>query len=358
MIECHSAGQAQPAFRALTHLLEMERPSRDDIRQALILLTGFGGHEQVLLHHMAADSSIHWNVYAVAEDPMHVLLLSEALPSNAKLLDMDVLPAYPSLRKASAIRAMAAAYRFLSRSKVSFDLVSSGDIGNFAYLAAMIRLSAGRSPVTYIPMPPRQRNRATILGRWAARRLVTISATEAGGFNPPADYVLRNMAPGHLARLQSSGIDNGRLNLYWIGRLEKNQKCPERSLTILRLLHDLGHAQAVLHIVGDGTELHNLKACAQATLPSDSVHFWGWLDFNSKTLPPLPRMHALLNTSNFEGIPLTLLDALELGIPCLVRRGAIADPELAEKLVEWQTEKDAADWIADHLAFRQDAPNV
>ncbi|WP_200226332.1 glycosyltransferase [Rubrivivax gelatinosus] len=350
MSERPASGTVLPTFRALADLLQAARPASKGRRRAMILLTGYGGHEQMLLRHMAADPATEWDIVAAAEEPTHLARLSQALPSNVRLSDTVLLPAYPSLLGTALVRATLSARRFLGREIGEFDLVSAGDIGNFAYLTAMVRLSAARPPITYVPMPPRQRNRATQLGRWAATRLATISPTEAAGFGPPADYVLRNMAPGHLSRLQSEGLDDGHLNLYWIGRLERNQKCPERALAILALLHARGLAHAVLHFVGDGEERSALQARVREHSPQGAVCFWGWVDFEAETLPPLPRMHALLNTSNFEGIPLTLLDALDIGIPCLVREGAISDPELAAQVVGWRTEHEAADWIADHCA--------
>lgn len=344
-----------PAFRTLADLLRAARPCGDRRRRALILLTGFGGHEQMLLRHMASDPGIKWELVAIAEDQAHVSRLSQALPAHVTLGRTILLPAYPSLRGLALLQAALAARKAIGRADEQFDLVSAGDIGNFAYAAAIVRLNARTSPVTYVPMPPRQRNRATRLGRWAATCLATISPSEAAGFTPPANYVLRNVAPGHLARLQRQAVDDGHLNVYWIGRLERQQKCPERALDILALLHASGLRQVALHIVGDGDERLTLQTQARERFPEAAVRFWGWVDFEADALPPLPRMHVLLNTSNFEGIPLTLLDALDIGVPCLVREGAIADPELAGKVARWRSEREAADWIAAHVALTERA---
>jgi hypothetical protein len=82
---------------------------------------------------------------------------------------------------------------------------------------------------------------------------------------------------------------------------------------------------------------------------TERATYWGWLDFHVELPLTLPPIHALLNTSAYEGVPLTMLDALALGIPCLFPRGVIGDREYAVRLEEWDDATAAATAIA-HLA--------
>lgn len=305
---------------------------------ALILLTGFGGHEQMLLRHLEL-TRVRWRLAVLSEDQRSIELLNKALPKNCEIIHQARLVAYPSLRGFQFAAMLVRAWRFVRSLRPLPILVSTGDVGNFSYAQLVVRALTARV-FTYVPMAPRSRNRATRIGRFAARRLMTISAVEAGNFNPPADAILKNIAPKHLHKCVVPSSD-GRIQIYWVGRLESSQKSPITALELAKQLTKLVSDRFVLNVVGDGPEREQLRDWAARNGIEQQVRFWGWIDFDQQSLD-MPKIDILLNTSSFEGVPLTILDAIDLGIPCAVRRGVILDPAVSPHLREWSDVPEAA----------------
>lgn len=93
------------------------------------------------------------------------------------------------------------------------------------------------------------------------------------------------------------------------------RKCPLLALQALHTLRQQGH-DAALDIVGGGPLLEATRAEAARLGLADDVVFHGSLN---EPLPIVARAGALLLPSLSEGMPRAALEALHLGIPCVLR---------------------------------------
>lgn len=100
-----------------------------------------------------------------------------------------------------------------------------------------------------------------------------------------------------------------------VGRLskEKNHRRLLRSFSI----HLLRHPNSVLFVVGGGPMLNNLREFATQLGVADNVVFTGVL---ANPLPLLRRADCFVSSSDIEGQPITLLEALTLGCPIIATR--------------------------------------
>ncbi|MEK5029521.1 glycosyltransferase [Paenibacillus sp. FSL M7-1046] len=96
----------------------------------------------------------------------------------------------------------------------------------------------------------------------------------------------------------------------YIGRLENRQKRVRDLIDSLAKLE--GEWKAI--IVGDGPDREEVYNLAQSYGINDRLEWLGW---KKNPWAEIPRASALVLTSNFEGFPLVLLEAMARGIPCL-----------------------------------------
>jgi glycosyltransferase involved in cell wall biosynthesis len=147
-----------------------------------------------------------------------------------------------------------------------------------------------------------------------APRLVTIPY----GVQVPASLIEKEPAPG------------GSLRIVYAGRLTQEQKRVRDLPLIFGALMERGVA-AELTIVGGGAEEGNLKAACSRWIADGRVRFLGTLP-NREVLHVFEQSDVLLLTSEFEGLPVSLLEAMAhgcvpvvtdipSGIPELVRNG-------------------------------------
>jgi len=130
--------------------------------------------------------------------------------------------------------------------------------------------------------------------------------------------------------------DGGPLRILYLGRLERPQKRVQLFPQVLEALRSSGIASHWT-IAGDGPEMEWLKARMDSR-PGSTVSFIGKVDY--KNVPSLLREQDIyVLTSDFEGLPLSLLEAmasglvpvvsdLPSGIPEVVtdNTGALVDP--------------------------------
>ncbi|MCM6932166.1 glycosyltransferase [Enterococcus italicus] len=102
------------------------------------------------------------------------------------------------------------------------------------------------------------------------------------------------------------------LNLLYVGRItfegQKNLKLGIDALSKVEIPWKLT-------VIGSGKDERKIKEYIQAkNLPDNSINWLGWSD---NPWLDVKKMDALLLTSNYEGFPMVLLEALSRGLPCI-----------------------------------------
>lgn len=110
--------------------------------------------------------------------------------------------------------------------------------------------------------------------------------------------------------------------LLYVGRLDYNQKRPDRVLSIWARLYKQ-FPEWELHIVGDGACRSKLEKMAHK-LPR--VFFEGWQD----PTPYYEQAKILLMTSNFEGFPMVLPEAMSHGVVPVVYNSFAASEDIID----------------------------
>jgi glycosyltransferase involved in cell wall biosynthesis len=134
----------------------------------------------------------------------------------------------------------------------------------------------------------------------------------------PADRVFRIPCgiPIPSPRLHSNGAKRPRL--IWVGRIEESQK---RVSDLPRILHALrtSGVSATLDIVGDGPDLAALRRAFDEPELREAVSWRGWCD--APTVHSLmARSDILILPSNFEGMPIAVMEALAMGCGVVATR--------------------------------------
>jgi glycosyltransferase involved in cell wall biosynthesis len=166
-----------------------------------------------------------------------------------------------------------------------------------------------------------------VLGRWPGR-ICAVSADLrnhmiAEGF--PAsrvDVTYNGIEPGRRSTPQQRsaaraelGIGDDAFVVGTVGRLD-----PVKNLDVLLHAHALltsKHPQLRTVIVGDGAERAALETCAAALGIADAVIFAG---YRSDVRAVMPAFDLYANTSHYEGVSLTILEAMATALPVVATR--------------------------------------
>ncbi|MCV5863741.1 glycosyltransferase, partial [Escherichia coli] len=71
-------------------------------------------------------------------------------------------------------------------------------------------------------------------------------------------------------------------------------------------------------VLGDGSDFEKCQAYGRGLNIDDRIVWYGWQQHPWKLVQQdIKKVSALLLTSSFEGFPMTLLEALSWGIPCI-----------------------------------------
>jgi len=125
----------------------------------------------------------------------------------------------------------------------------------------------------------------------------------------------------------------------------RTQKRLDRWLQLARRIHDQ-HPHTRFLLVGDGPEMKNLKQQSRELGLEKVVYFSGRLE---EVRQSLAAMDIYLMTSDFEGLPIALLEAMSMGLPVVASRvGGI--PEVITDGVEgFLAEQEDLDSLHRHL---------
>jgi glycosyltransferase involved in cell wall biosynthesis len=160
---------------------------------------------------------------------------------------------------------------------------------------------------------------AAVPQRWAAppdriRLIPNGVRADAHAFDPIAREKTR----------RALGVDDRAIVIACVGRLHI-QKRFDRTLRALAVLRDRDSFR--LLVVGDGPDGARLRALAGRLGVSDLVHFTGPVDEAGVRDHHSAADVSVLTTARREvGLPMSVLEALASGLPCLVPRGLGAGP--------------------------------
>lgn len=191
-------------------------------------------------------------------------------------------------------------------------------------------------------------------GRWLQQSVVAVSGqlgTElANRFGAERlDVIANGVDPDAIAAAaalqQPLPATGGRLKLAFIGRLVPVKRV-DLFLQIARDLCDRKPGMIDFYIVGDGPDLAECRATIEAMGLRNNVHLLG---FRADVLGVLAAMDMLLMTSDHEGLPMILLEAMSLGVPVVASAvggiPAALDDGQCGRLVERQVAEDYVDAV-------------
>lgn len=187
--------------------------------------------------------------------------------------------------------------------------------------AGLVGTVHGRGEFAHSPLNLRQKALGTAERLVLARchdRLIAVSDEMAGELPGPPTHtvVIPNSIDADAIRRAAAeptpGLKpDGRIHIGFLGRLVPVKQV-NHMLEMMALLEKEQPGQYCMHIVGDGPLREALQRDAGALSIRDVVYFHGFL---SHPLPILARMDLLLFASAHEGLPMTALEALCLGVP-------------------------------------------
>jgi glycosyltransferase involved in cell wall biosynthesis len=117
---------------------------------------------------------------------------------------------------------------------------------------------------------------------------------------------------------QASSGHNQPLRIGYVGRLVQAQK---RVMEFVPVAEQLvkGGIDFELHLIGDGSERPDLEAAFRRAGLDSHVRFWGWLS-SDQVKEQLLRLDAFVLLSDYEGLPVALLEAMGHGLVPIVTR--------------------------------------
>ncbi|WP_225087416.1 glycosyltransferase [Pectobacterium colocasium] len=126
--------------------------------------------------------------------------------------------------------------------------------------------------------------------------------------------IVNNFIEPISAIIPADSHSSEKINLAIIGRVEIKQKGHDILINALKYIDDEIVKRIHLIIVGDGPDMNMVKDMIESNHLSDKVSFTGWVD---KWYQIDERIDYVVMPSRFEGVPLTMLEALSLDIPCI-----------------------------------------
>ena len=132
---------------------------------------------------------------------------------------------------------------------------------------------------------------------------------------------------------------NSLLKVYVIGRVYFSHKGHDILVESFEKMDKNLIKNIELNIIGDGPDLNKFKTLV-IKIPNLKVNYWGWM---SEPWEEAHKADLIVIPSRFEGVPLVMLEALELGIPIIAAKvdgmiDYLDDDCLCEKAVDF-TEK-------------------
>ena len=109
----------------------------------------------------------------------------------------------------------------------------------------------------------------------------------------------------------------GKLHIGIVGRIEFNQKNQEILIEVSNILRKRNNA-FVFHIIGDGPDRKRLERAIDENRLKEHFVLYGWLDKRHISRLMSRKIDFMLIPSNYEGVPLVLLETVSLARPFLI----------------------------------------
>ena len=120
----------------------------------------------------------------------------------------------------------------------------------------------------------------------------------------------------------------------YCGRIEERQKGLDILLKSFRFYKEQLGGRGSLHLIGDGPYLQEMKGQVHKLELEKYVRFWG-KKFGQEKILLLAEMKLFVHTSRNEGLPTAVIEALALGIPCLVSKASSMDTYVRKAEAGW-----------------------
>lgn len=132
-------------------------------------------------------------------------------------------------------------------------------------------------------------------------------------------YGVELLSSSQIERLaQTSPGPEQPLRIGYVGRLVQAQKRVMEFVPLVEQLVKCG-VRFELHLIGDGSERSGLEAALKRAGLDAHVRFWGWLS-SDQVREQLSRLDVFVLLSDYEGLPVALLEAMGHGLVPIVTR--------------------------------------
>lgn len=288
----------------------------------------YAGAERYLVELARGLASANEYVTVVCHDGGGGDAMAEEI--RAMGIGLDRLPPIPTLKARGALLKVFRYFATRRRDILHFNLTDPRSC-NGAMTAARMALRTRFVVTEHLPtsqfdsgpLPLRhrlaQRNTAaTIVNTEAGRAAVLARPHHRGDVHVIANGIADPGAPTpeqrQAARVQL-GFEGDEILVGWVGRFHP-QKMPSLMVEGMRRL-----APAAPHVrfvfLGDGEEFHATESMVQELGLGPVTRFWG---FREDARDLLCGLDLLVNTSTYEGMPLTILEAMFAGVPTVASR--------------------------------------
>ncbi|MDD3409220.1 MAG: glycosyltransferase [Eubacteriales bacterium] len=119
----------------------------------------------------------------------------------------------------------------------------------------------------------------------------------------------------HLARGKSPYKENGLYKIVTVARLENNSKRFDRLVDTASCMVKMGFMNFSWHIVGDGADYNSIKELIDERKLNGYLYMEG---FQTNPYNYIKNADLFVLTSDYEGLPVTMMEANYLGVPMVV----------------------------------------
>jgi glycosyltransferase involved in cell wall biosynthesis len=157
--------------------------------------------------------------------------------------------------------------------------------------------------------------------------------------------LIRRIPYGAPVPERTAQAPNGKLRLVYIGRLvERQKRISETTRALCRAVRQIPNVEGVIY--GDGPARPAVEQILRAEAGTLPVRLGGRLD-SDQVQDHLLRCHALVLLSDYEGLPIALMESMACGVVPICLRTRSGIPELLEDDVNGLLVNDrAADFVA------------